>query len=844
MHALYTLVRLAGRDLRGSLGNGFSGFRVLLAGLALGVAAVAASGSVVSSIEAGLAHDARALLGGDVEVSRLYARPAPDERAKLDGFGRTSEIAETRAMARRDDGEGRAILAELKAVDGAYPLVGAVRLDPPLALAQVFEAQDGVHGVAVAPALMRRLDLALGDRIRIGDAAFAVRAELLAEPDGAARMFSLGPRILADFDGLAATGLIQPGSLITYATRIAAPGPLAAATVEAALADDGWRVHGVDNAAAGTKRFLDTIARFLTWAGLSALLVGGVGVASAVTAALEARRPILAVLKSQGATNRQIVVLHAIVVGAVAALGIALGLVLGGLAPWPVAALIANAETPLPAAPIPGIYAVPLLRAAGFGAAIAAMFAWWPLLRAREIPAASLLKDGESDRRSPIPVLAWIILAVLLAAGLALAATSGDRPETGIGFALGAAAVLGLLRLVAYGVQRAVPLLATRVSGVLGRLALANLARKRSPMVPMMIALGLGATVLVALTQVQGNVSAQVGSDRTEDRPTYFFIDIQPNDADRFRTIVAATPGASVEDAAPMVRGRVVRINGAEADPAKVPQDVRWVLNGDRGFTAAANPPRGADIASGAWWSGTPATPQVSVEQGVADGLGLGIGSTVTVNILGREITATVANTRRVRWTSLAMNFAFVFSPGVIDAAPHTLLATVKAPPQSETPLERAVAAQIPNISAIRVADVLERVQGISDVGGRAVLAVTGVTVLAGLLVLAGAVSSGLRDRLNQAVILKVVGARRRDLMRVTAWEFLAIGTIVGGFAVLTGSAAAWAVVTTLMRLEWTFRLEAAIAVAAACAIAGLATGATISGRILAAKPARRLRHL
>lgn len=843
MHGLYTLVRLAGRDLRGSLGNGFSGFRVLLAGLALGVAAVAASGSVVSSIEAGLAHDARALLGGDVEVSRLYSPPAPADLAKLDALGTTSQVAEARAMVRRDDGAGRAVLVEVKAVDRAYPLIGAVHLDPPMPLADAFAAVDGIHGVAVAPALMRRLDLSLGDRIRIGDATLAVRAEVVSEPDGAARMFTLGPRVLADFDALAATGLVQPGSLITYATRIAAPA-LDVATVEAALADDGLRVRGLENAAAGTKRFLDTIARFLTWAGLSALLVGGVGVASAVTAALEARRPILAVLKSQGATNSQIVALHAIVVGAVAALGILAGLVLGGLAPWPVAALIANADTPLPAAPIPGIYAVPLLRAAGFGAVIAAMFAWWPLLRAREIPAASLLKDSESDRRSPIPLLAWSILAGLLAAGLALAATSGDRPGTGIGFALGAAAVLGLLRLVAYGVQRAVPLLATRVSGVLGRLALANLARKRSPMVPMMIALGLGATVLVALTQVQGNVSSQVGSARADDHPTYFFIDIQPNDADRFREIVAATPGASIEDAAPMVRGRVVRINGAEADPSKISPDVRWVLNGDRGFTAAADPPRGADISAGSWWQGTPATPQVSVEQGVAEGLGLKIGETVTVNILGREITATVANTRQVRWTSLAMNFTFVFSPGVIDAAPHTLLATVKAPPTSETPLERAVAAQIPNVSAIRVADVLERVQGISDVGGRAVLAVTGVTVLAGLLVLAGAVSSGLRDRLNQAVILKVVGARRRDLMRVTAWEFLAIGTIVGGFAVLTGSAAAWAVVTTLMRLEWTFHPLAAVAVAAACAIAGLATGATISGRILAAKPARRLRHL
>ncbi len=843
MTTFATLLRLAGRDLAGSFAHRLSGFRVLLAGLILGVAAVAAAGSVVSSVEAGLRHDARALLGGDVEASRLYTPLSPPERARLEAFGRVSEIAETRAMVRRADDTGRAVLAELKAADDAWPLVGAVRLDPPLPLAEAFRVEDGVRGAAVAPQLLRRLDLAVGDLVRVGEATFRIRAAIRFEPDGGGRSFVLGPRLLTDIAGLNDTGLIQPGSMITWDSRVAAEPAPDLAAVRAALGET-FRVRGLESAAPGTRRFLDTIASFLTWAGLSALLVGGVGVASSVTAALEARRPILAVLKSQGATNRQIVVLHALVIGAVAAAGILLGVALGALAPWPVAKLIAGVETPLPAAPIPGLYAAPLLRAAGFGAVIAAAFAWWPLLRAREIPAASLLKDAEGDTRSPVPPLAWAILAALIAAGLALAAGTGDRPVAGIGFVLGAAAVLAGLRGVAWAAQKAVPLAAARVSGVLGRLALANLARKRSPMVPMMIALGLGATVLVTLTQVQGNVSAQVGSDRADDHPTYFFLDIQPADAERFRAVVASVPGARIEDDAPMVRGRVVRINGEPAVAENLPPDARWVVRGDRGLTASVDPPRGAEIVSGAWWQGAPPTPQVSLADGVAESLGLKIGDTVTVNVLGREITAAVASVRKVRWTSLSMNFTFVFSPGVIDAAPHTRLVTVKATPEAEAPLERAVAAALPNVSAVRVADVLERVQGISDVGGRAVLAVTGVTVLAGLFVLGGAVSSGLRDRLNQAVVLKVLGARRRDLMRVTAWEFLAIGGIVGGFAVAAGSAAAWAVAVHLMRLEFTFRPGAAVAVALVCAVAGLATGATISGRILAARPARRLRHL
>ncbi len=783
MRAAFPLLRLAARDLIGGLANGFSGFRVLLAGLALGVAAVAAAGSVVSSVEAGLTRDARALLGGDIEAARLYLPLSEPQRERLSRLGHLSEIAETRAMASRADGRGRALLVEVKAVDDAYPLVGAARLEPPLPLSESLAERGGVFGVAAAPQLLRRLDLSPGDRVRIGAAEFEIRAALSAEPDAAARVFAIGPRVLIAAPGLAATGLVRPGSLITHAVRVAAPG-IPVREVEAALADETWRLRGLDAAAPGTQRFLDTIGRFLSWAGLTALLVGGVGVGGAVAAMLETRRPILAILKSQGATNRQIVALHALVVGGVATVGILIGLLLGGLAPWPVAALIADAPgLPLPAQPVPALYPLPLARAALAGGLVAALFAWWPLARSREVPAALLLADvsGERAGRPSLPAVAGFGLLAVALTGLA--AFSGDRPLSGLGFALGAAAVLGCFRGLALLTRLAAARLAPRVGDALTRVALANLGRKRSALAPMVVALGLGATALVALTEVQGNVSAQVGNGRGDDRPSHFFIDIQPDQAAAFADLVAAVPDAAIEDDAPMVRGRVVSLGGRPADPDAVDPEVRWVLSGDRGFTAAALPPRGADIVAGSWWSGVPDRPLVSVEKGVAEGLGLSIGDTVGINVLGREIAATVANTRAVRWASLAMNFAFVFSPGVLDGAPHTRIATVKVPPEGEAALERRIADALPNVSAIRVADVLERVQGLSDAGGRAVLAVTAITLAAGLLVLAGAVAAGLGERLDQAVVLKVLGARRRDLMRVTAWEFLIVGGIVGGVA-------------------------------------------------------------
>jgi len=838
------LFRLAWADLRGSFAHGLSGFRVLLAGLILGVAAVAASGTVVESINAGLQNNARVLLGGDVNVQRLYRPATAEEKTILQHYGQISDVATLRVMARRSDGQGRFVLSELKAVDTAYPLVGAVKLQQALPLSDVFQN----NGVAVEGGLLRRLELQVGDPVIIGNGTFTIRAEILSEPDAAGGAFRLGPRVLTSFEGLRATGLVRPGSMISYKTRIKADdadiGRGMETQVRAALKDESWRVMGLDDAARRSQRFLETVGRFLTWAGLTALLVGGVGVASAVAAVVDARRTVLAILKTQGATNAQIVTAQSLVIGAVALLGIVLGLVLGGLTPWPVS-MVMTVGT-LPAAPIPDIYWGPLLRAAAFGALITAVFAWWPMLRVRDIPAANLLRDVESEHRSSIPMRAWLVLLILLGGILALMAQTGDTPMMGLSFATGAIGVLALLRLVGYGVQKLViPTVLRPGTGVLGRLALSNMARRHSPMVSMLVALGLGATVLVSLTQVQGNISNQLGSARDRDYPTYFFIDIQPFQIEAFQKAMAASPQTRIEDMAPMVRGRVVRLNDEKADPTKADPSVRWVLQGDRGFTASAKPPRGAEIAEGDWWSPeAQPSPQVSVVKNVAEGLGVDIGDTVTVNIMGREITATIANLRTVRWASLAMNFAFVFSPGVLDGAPQTQIATVYVEPDQEIPLEHAVAKTLPNVTAIRIADVLVRAQGITDVGSQAVLAVTAVTVLAGLLVLGGAVSAGLRQRLDEAVILKVLGARRRDLLRVTAWEFLGIGVIVGGFAVLAGCIVAWAVVIYALKLEWTLFLPEALSVAVACVAVGLATGGLIAGRILSAKPAKRLRHL
>ncbi|MCA1941379.1 MAG: FtsX-like permease family protein, partial [Caenispirillum bisanense] len=376
--------RFALRELRG----GLKGFRIFLACLALGVAAIAAAGSMNRAVTTGLAEDARVLLGGDIEIELNYRPPTDEQFALMERYGRVSRTVEMRAMGRSaDDGT----LVQIKAVDAVYPLYGAVELDPAQPLAEALAERDGRWGVAVDPALLVRLDLAVGDTLRIGDTDYAIRATVAREPDRANTVFAFGPRVMMSRDALQASGLVQPGALVEYETRIATDNPDALrAELLQRFPDTGWQIRGLDRAAPGLERFLGNITLFLTLVGLTALLVGGIGVANAVKAFLDTRIQTIATLKCLGASAERIFHIYLIQISLIAALGIALGLALGAAVPFVAAGFLSDL---LPVEARTALYAGPLLQAAGFGILTALVFALWPLSRARRVPAAALFRS-------------------------------------------------------------------------------------------------------------------------------------------------------------------------------------------------------------------------------------------------------------------------------------------------------------------------------------------------------------------------------------------------------------------------------------------------------------------
>ncbi len=830
--------RLSRRELRA----GTAGFRIFLACLALGVAAIAGVGSVSQAIIAGLNADARTLLGGDVDL-RLSHRPASAEQLNwLRANGKVSAVAEIRTMARNVDSTARR-LVELKAVDENYPLFGEMKLSQGGSLRESLVYRDGIWSAVADVGLAERLGLARGDLVRVGDTRFRLAEIIEREPDRSSQVFALGPRLMIPLAAMPETGLIKPGSLFHYHYRVAVGGPVEqwVGRLNERFTSAGWRIRNVDNAAPGIQRFVDRVTLFLTLVGLTALLVGGVGVGNAVKAYLQTKTETIATLKCLGASRRLIFRTYMLQILVLSFIGIALGLTVGALAPLFARPLIVNY---LPVAADIRVYPLPLLLALAFGILVALLFSVWPLSRAQAVPAASLFRDLVAPMEVwPSPRLAITLgLIALLLGGLAVA--SAHERLFAVYFIAGAAATFIIFRLAAILVirlARTVP----RPRHIGLRIAIANLYRPGTPTASVILSLGLGLTVLVAVVLIEGNISRQVGETLLEEAPGIYFIDIQTSQVEEFDTLVSSFPGVQKTGRVPMLRGRITKIAGKRVEEITVPPDYAWIIRGDRGLTWLRQPPEsGSKVVAGEWWAADySGPPLISFDAEAARAFGIGIGDTLDINVLGREVEAKIANLRLIDWNTLGINFVIVFSPGWLEAAPQSHIATTHLDAASESTLEAAVTDRFPNVSAIRVREVLTNLNNVLAKIGTAVRGIAALAIGAGTLVLAGAIAASHRRRVYEAVILKVLGATRRDIMGAFTMEFLLLGLITAVIAAAIGSIVAWAVITWVMDADWVFIPGAVAATTILCALLTLVFGLLGTWHALGQKAAPLLRN-
>ena len=852
--------------------------------LAVGVAAVVSVAGMSASLEDGIRSEARQLLAADLAVSGR--QPAPDdlpERLARLGAAGSATLVETVTMAAAPGtpgAPGRSQLVEVKAVEGGYPFYGELRLAPDRPLGELL----GPGTAVVAPDLLARLGLGVGDRLLVGGEELRIAGTVLGEPDRVGVGLAMGPRVFVSLAALERAGLVRPGSRVEYRTLVRLPdgagaGELAAAA--AALREElpAYRVETWREAQPSLRQGVRRVDRFLGLVALLSLLVGGIGVAQTVRSWIAGRLDAIAVLKCLGVRPREVVGLY---LGQTALLGLA-GSVAGIAVGIAVQLTLPHAFPDL----IPERFLRPwqpeaALRGLGLGLGVALLFGLPPLAAVRRVPPARVLRRDAQ----PLPVARWAVglTAAVLALGVVgMAALQSGSLDLGLRFAGGLAVAALLLAGAARWLVKAVGGL-TRASrrllpgrrGLWLRHGLAAVARPGSGTLSAIVALGLGTLVVLAMGLVERRLSAELDADLPAGAPSVFLVDVQPDQWPAVRRLLEAEGGEDV-DSVPVVMARLRAIEGAGVDELVEPAardraaerrregrrpggggergesgddedegeengDRRWAMTREQRLTYMERLPEDNVVVAGELWS-DPERPEVSIEEDFADDLGVGLGDRLTFDVQGVPIDLWVTSVRTVDWGTFGINFFLVVEPGVLDEAPQQRLAVARVPRGREQALQDRLAAGFPNVTVLRLREILDKIVAVLDRIGLAVGFLGGFTVLAGVAILAGAVSAAAARRGREVALLKTLGFTRAGVAAVFAVEQAAIGLVAGAIGAAGGTVLAWAVLTRGMEIGWRLDpLPVALALAGT-ALLTAAAGVAASARALARRPIAVLRE-
>ncbi|SCA56163.1 conserved membrane hypothetical protein [Candidatus Terasakiella magnetica] len=825
--------RLARRELRG----GTKGFRIFLACLILGVTTIAAVSSLNESISHGLARDGRALLGGDLDL-RLSGRTITDEQQKyLQAHGQLSHVSEMRAMAQ--NGEQR-LLVELKSVDDFYPLVGNLTSQPPLSIKQSLSENSAL----VEKLALDRLGVKVGDEITLGQARVTISGLITKEPDRIASVINFGPRMMISQKTLENTQLLKPGSVVRHHYRLQyndiSNSNNFIDNLKEKFPQAGWRVRTPDNAAPGVENFIDRLSLFLSFVGFTTLLIGGVGVSSGVRDYLDGKIATIATFKSLGATNKIVFQTYLIQILLLSLIGIAVGLILGASIPY-VSSIVGSSFFPVQ--PEAALYLPQLLTAAAFGFLIVLTFAFWPLGRTQSVSASALFRDKSTPITAPpAPVyrnLSYLFSFLLII----LTLSTAHRLDFAVIFVVVAALVLATLKgagILTMRLAKKAPHF--KQTGL--RLAITALHRPGTTAPSVILSLGLGLSVLVAVTLIDQNLRGQINDNLPKEAPAFFFIDIQNEQTEQFDRTLTSLKGTGNYKRVPSLRGRITKINGVDVDKVEVAPQSQWAVRGDRALTYASQPSEGSKIIKGQWWAADyRGKPLISLDAGLAKGFGVDIGNTLTVNVLGRNVTATITSLREINWRSMRFDFAIIMSPGLLEHAPHSHIGAIHADDGAVESIEKSLALDFPNVSIIRVKEALQSARNLMDGISTAIGLAASLTVMAGGFVLAGAMASGREQRTYEAIVFKVLGATRSRMLQAYLIEYGVLGLVTGLISAGVGTIASWGVITFLMKMDWAFYPNTIALTLILCLILTIGAGFIGTWRALGQKAAPHLRN-
>lgn len=869
-------------------------FVYFLVCIAIGVGALTGVSLFGAEVEKTVNKEARSLLGGDLEI-RLSRTISPQGQTILDSLSprgiSLTHVSELIAMAAKSDsstsGQPTQIV-ELKAVEPEYPLYGTIRLEPHGNLAELLDQQAGrcqgrpTFGVVVQESLLIKMGLRIGECLKIGQGLFGITGVVRTEPDRMANAFSLGPRLLMSREGLHAAELVKVGSRIRERYLLKIPPNLPADPLlyelRGRLELDAARVSGYKDAQPQLKQFLDQLTRYLGLIGLTALFIGGLGVATSVHAFVREKLTTIAILKTIGADSPTIIrtyALQAMMLGLAGSLiGLLIGVLLQQGLPWMIAALMASdlldqlgfTEGGLSISP------VPLVKGLALGLLSTLLFTLWPLLTIREVKPARIFRReivpmAPPASQNPQPWWkAWRkidqgkgITSIGIGLGLALLSVwQAGSWRVGALFIAAFAGAVVLLGLAARALLRVLTRW-PRPDLLIFRQALGNVLRPGSQAVSITIAIGIGVMVVTTVSLVERSLLAQVGENRPSDAPTFFFIDIQPDQTEEFVRLLHQRTNDPAPRLTPLIRSRLASIKGQpiklealseaeeqkEKSEAKKEQRKKWYLTREYVLTFLQELPKDNQVVAGEWWKPGQAftTPLISIEEEAATQLGLNIGDTIEVDIQGVFVMGEIGSIRKVEWGNFSTNFYMIFSPGSLDGAPHTYVATVRVSPSEEVVLQQAVVTAFPNVTAINMGDMLESFARVLDRLSLAIRAVALFCVLSGCFVMAAALAATRYRRLYESVILKALGATRMVIAQSFAVEYALLGALGGLLGTMLASGLSWAVLETVFDLSWSLHPAILASGCAATVILTVLVGFFSTYRILGQPPLAVLRH-
>ncbi len=794
-------LKFARRELR----NGITGFRVLILCLALGVSAIVAIGSIRTAIETALYSEGTILLGGNAEAEFTYRFAKIDERKWFESItSELSEVVDFRSMIAVERGlEQEYGLTQIKAVDDAYPLFGRVILDGDISFSEALKPRNGLDSVILERVLMDRLGLEVGNILSIGLKSFYLGGVLQYAPDSPSEGFGIGPRTIVYKSSLEGTGLLEPGTLFStkYRLKLLDNIDLDNIAIEAKkrFEGSGLRWRDARNAAPALSEFIGQLSTFLILVALAGLVVGGVGVSSAVRSYLDVKNSVIATLRSLGASHRLIFQIYLIQISVLASIGMMLGLILGSLGPLIFSTYI-KAALPFPIKM--GMFLEPLIEACIYGILVTFIFSTWPLAQLEKVQAATLFRDiGEKRQVWPnYRFLAVIALACGFLIVLAGIFTGSFKLTFWTGFCV--LSTLLLLGISAHFLERSVLYISPFFRNFMSiHRALTAISAKRGDVSPVILALGMGLSILATIGQIDGNLRTAISKELPEVAPSYFVLDIQKKQMPALRKILKNDVGVKKVDEAPMLRGIITKINGKDA---KLVGGDHWVLQGDRGITYSAAPRDITEISAGTWWPNKyTGPPQISFVADIAKEMELSLGDEMTINILGRDIIGKITSFRNVDFSSAGIGFVLVMNPSALSAAPHSFIATIYADNEAEARILRKIASTFPNVTAIRVNDVIDRFTGILGSISATISFGAYAALLTGFLVLIGTASTGIGAKKYEVAILKTLGASRNSIILTFLIRTLILGAVAGLVAGAAGILGSWALCSFVLKISF-----------------------------------------